>query len=87
VARACEITAELPGLDEKDIEVSTAGGMLTIKAEKQEVKEEKETGYYLHERHHGAFERSFGIPEGVAAEYGRGAGGVHEGVGRFANVE
>ncbi len=62
---AYEVTAELPGLDEKNIEVKLVNGGLTIKGEKQEEKEEKEKGYYLHERHFGSFERSFGVPEGV----------------------
>jgi len=38
-----EITAELPGLDEKDIEVKVANGVLTIKGEKKDEKEEKQT--------------------------------------------
>jgi len=62
-----EIIAELPGLDEKNIEVSLANGGLTIKGEKQEEKEEKKKDYYLHERHFGSFERSFRVPEGVDA--------------------
>lgn len=62
---AYEVTAELPGLDEKNIEVKLVNGGLTIKGEKQEEKEEKEKGYYLRERHFGSFERSFRIPEGV----------------------
>jgi HSP20 family protein len=60
-----EITAELPGMDEKNIEVKVTDGILTIKGEKQEEKEEKKKDYYLHERHFGSFERSFGLPEGV----------------------
>lgn len=63
--KAYEITAELPGLDEKNIEVKVVDGGLTIKAEKQEEKEEKKKDYYLHERHFGSFERSFRVPEGV----------------------
>jgi HSP20 family protein len=63
-----EITAELPGMDEKNIEVKVANGNLTIKGEKQEEKEEKKKDYYLHERHFGSFERSFEIPEGVDAD-------------------
>jgi HSP20 family protein len=63
--KAYELTAELPGMDEKNIEVKLADGSLTIKGEKQEEKEEKEKGYYLHERHFGSFERSFEVPEGV----------------------
>jgi HSP20 family protein len=41
---------------------------LTIKGEKQEEKEETKKDYYLHERHFGSFERSFGVPEDVDAE-------------------
>jgi HSP20 family protein len=60
-----EITAELPGLDEKNIEVKLANGVLTIKGEKQDEKEEKKKDYYLHERSFGSFERSFRVPDGV----------------------
>ncbi|MGO9943071.1 MAG: Hsp20/alpha crystallin family protein [Rhodoblastus sp.] len=60
-----EITAELPGLEEKDIEVSLANGALTIKGEKKEEKEEKGKDYYLSERRYGSFARSFAVPEGV----------------------
>ena len=62
---AYELTADLPGLDEKNIEVKLANGGLTIKGEKQEEKEEKKKDYYLHERHVGSFERCFRVPEGV----------------------
>jgi HSP20 family protein len=63
-----EVRAELPGMDEKDIEVKLAGGGLTIKGEKHEEKEEKEEkkkDYYLQERQFGSFERYFTVPEGV----------------------
>lgn len=63
--KAYEVTAELPGIDEKNIEVKVANGILTMKGEKQEEKEEKKKDYYLQERHYGSFERSFEIPEGV----------------------
>ena len=62
---AYEITAELPGMEEKDIDVSVANGMLTIKGEKREEKEEKRKDYYLSERRFGSFERTFGVPDGV----------------------
>ncbi|AGK56341.1 Heat shock protein, family [Hyphomicrobium denitrificans 1NES1] len=62
---AYEITAELPGLDENNIDVKVANGMLTIKGEKKEEKEEKKKDYYLSERRYGAFERRFSIPDGV----------------------
>lgn len=60
-----EITAELPGMDEKNIEVKLVNGGLTIKGEKSVEKEEKKKNYYLHERRFGSFERSFRMPEGV----------------------
>ncbi len=62
---AYEVTAELPGMDEKDIEVKLANGGLTIKGEKQEEKEEKRKDYHLHERTVGSFERYFTVPDGV----------------------
>jgi HSP20 family protein len=63
--KAYEITAELPGLDEKSIEVKVVDGTLTIKGEKQEEKEEKKKDYYVSERRFGSFERSFGVPDSV----------------------
>ncbi len=63
-----EITAELPGMDEKNIEVKFADGVVTIKGEKQEEKEEKKKDYYLSERSFGSFQRSFQVPEGVDAD-------------------
>jgi HSP20 family protein len=63
-----EITAELPGLDEKDIDVKVANGVLTIKGEKKEEKEERQKDYYLSERRYGAFHRSFTLPDGVDAD-------------------
>jgi HSP20 family protein len=63
-----EITAELPGMDEKNVEVKFAGGVLTIKGEKKEQKEEKKKDYHLSERRYGAFQRSFTVPDGVDAE-------------------
>jgi HSP20 family protein len=62
---AYEITAELPGLDEKNIEVKLANGVLSIKGEKREEKEEKRKDYYRRERSFGSFERSFQMPEGI----------------------
>jgi len=66
--KAYNLIAELPGMDEKAIEVKVANGTLTIKGEGQEEKEEKKQDYYLHERNFGSFERSFGIPESVDAD-------------------
>ena len=60
-----KVLAELPGMDEKNIEVKIANGMLTIKGEKQEEKEEKKQDYYVRERSFGSFERTFPVPDGV----------------------
>lgn len=63
-----EITAELPGMDEKNIEVTTANGVLTIKGEKTEETQEEKKDYHLSERRYGSFQRAFRIPEGVEPE-------------------
>lgn len=63
-----EITAELPGIDEKNVEVRLAHGVLTIRGEKQEDKEEKQKDYYLSERHYGSFQRAFRVPDGIDPE-------------------
>ncbi|KAB0486956.1 heat shock protein Hsp20 [Pseudomonas reinekei] len=66
--KSFEITAELPGMDQKNIEVKLSNGSLIIKGEKKEDKEEKRKGYYLSERHYGSFERVFNLPKGVDAD-------------------
>jgi HSP20 family protein len=63
--KAYEITAELPGMDESNIDVKFSDGTLTIKGEKREEKEEKKKDYYLSERRYGSFQRSFSVPDGV----------------------
>lgn len=60
-----EITAELPGLEQKDVEVRLSNHTLTITGYKNEEKEEKRKDYYLSERRFGCFDRSFRLPEGV----------------------
>ncbi len=65
---AYEITAELPGMDEKNVEVKVTNGVLTIRGEKQDEKEEKKKGYHMRERSYGSFERSFQVPDGVDAD-------------------
>ena len=64
----CEITTELPGMDEKNVDVSVANGALTIKGETREETEEKNKGYHLQERSFGSFERYFRAPDGVDAD-------------------
>lgn len=66
--KSYEVTAELPGIDEKDIDVKFADGVLTIKGEKKEETEEKQKDYYRSERRFGSFQRSFRVPDGVEAD-------------------
>ena len=63
-----EIAAELPGLNEKDVEVKFADGTLTIKGEKKEEKEEQKKDYFVSERHYGSFQRSFSVPDGIDSD-------------------
>ncbi len=72
-----KLTAELPGIAEKDVEVSLSGDTLTIKGEKRQEKEESRKDYHLTERSYGAFQRAFILPDGVdsgkiAAAFGKG---------------
>jgi HSP20 family protein len=60
-----EITAELPGLEEKDVAVNVADGVLTIKGEKKAEKEEKDKNYRVFERSYGSFSRSLELPDGI----------------------
>lgn len=62
---AFTVTAELPGLTEKDVEVKVTDDMLTLKGEKRQEKEEKDESYHLVERSYGSFERSFRLPPSV----------------------
>jgi HSP20 family protein len=64
-----EITAELPGMDEKDIELKVTGDTLTITGEKHEEKEEKKKDFYLSERRYGSFRRAFLIPDDVDTDH------------------
>ena len=63
-----EITAELPGLEKKDVELNVADNLLTIRGEKNAEKEEKDKNYRLVERSYGAFERTIALPEGVKGD-------------------
>lgn len=60
-----EIRAELPGMNAENIDVTFAGGTVTIKGEKKEEKEEKKENFYVSERRYGTFQRSFVIPQGA----------------------
>ena len=56
------VTAELPGMDDKDIDVSLTRDTLTIKGEKRQETEDKGKDYFRMERSYGAFTRSIPLP-------------------------
>lgn len=62
-----EVTAELPGLEEKDVEINFTDGVLTIRGEKKAEKEEKNKTHHMVERSYGAFARTLTLPTGVDA--------------------
>lgn len=71
------VSAELPGLDEKDIELTLDDNVLTIKGEKKEEQEEKDETSYRMERTYGSFHRSIPLPveidvENVKARFKKG---------------
>ena len=59
---AYEISIELPGVAEEDIEVMVEGDVLTVRGEKKSQREEKGDTWYFSERQYGAFSRSFRLP-------------------------
>lgn len=62
------VTAELPGVNEKDVEVNLAGDILTIKGEKKAEHEQKNGDSYYMERRFGSFSRSVRLPFEVKDE-------------------
>lgn len=61
------VTAELPGLDEKDVEITVEEGVLTLRGEKRSEVDDKDRGYS--ERSYGRFERRIALPRGVDREH------------------
>jgi len=62
---AVEFSIELPGMDEKDIELTVSDNALTIRGEKKLERQEEKKGYYLSERSYGLIHRSLPLPPGV----------------------
>jgi len=65
---AIEVTLELPGMDEPDLDISVNRDMLVIKGEKKVERQEEKTGTYLAERSYGTIHRVLRLPDGVDAE-------------------
>lgn len=62
------ITVELPGLEEKDVEVTLVDNVLTVRGEKKAEKEGKDENRRIVERSYGAFSRSIELPAGIRAD-------------------
>lgn len=71
------VTAEVPGMQKKDIKITFENNYLNISGEKKEIRENKDHNFYQKERTYGKFSRSIAIPAGVMldkidAEYEQG---------------
>jgi HSP20 family protein len=75
---------EVPGIDEKDIDIRLENNLLTVRGERKLEKETKEENYHRIERSYGSFTRSFSLPntvntEEVKADYAKGVLTIHLG--------
>ena len=59
------VDVELPGMDEKDIDISLGSNVLTISGKKESEETEKSKSYFRHERTYGSFRRSIQLPDDV----------------------
>jgi HSP20 family protein len=75
---AYRIAIELPGVEEKDITLTVENGVVQVKGEKRESREEKGETWYFSERQYGAFSRSFRLPQD--ADEGAVAASLKDGV-------
>src|SRR3954447_8952425 len=62
------LRADLPGIDEKDVDIEIKDGVLTVAGERKTEHESKEEGYYRVERAFGHFSRSLSLPDGIDSE-------------------
>jgi len=78
------VKVEVPGIDEKDIDIRLENNMLTIRGERKMEKEIKEENYHRVERRYGSFTRNFSLPntvnpDDVKATYNKGVLSIHLG--------
>lgn len=62
------VKVELPGMTEKDVDISISGDMLTISGEKKQEKEQNEKGWYRMERQYGSFYRTIPLPYEIESD-------------------
>jgi HSP20 family protein len=72
-----EMSLEIPGMEEKDIDIECADGVLTISGEKRQESEETSEGYLVTERSYGSFKRQLTLPtdvnpDAIEAKYAKG---------------
>ena len=63
-----KLTAEMPGMNEGDINIAVRDGVLSLSGERKDENKVEKDGYYLEESHYGSFRRSFRLPEHVDTE-------------------
>ncbi len=61
--------ADLPGIKEKDLDISLTGNRLTVSGNREEERKEEEERFFTYERSYGAFSRSFTLPDGVDPDH------------------
>jgi HSP20 family protein len=59
------VRAELPGINQEDVDVTFHNGVLTISGVRKAGEEKEGSGYYVRERRYGSFRRSLALPEGT----------------------
>ena len=62
------LTADLPGMSKNDVSIELLDGVLTIKGERSELKQDEDDYFVIKERNSGSFCRSFKLPENVKEE-------------------
>jgi HSP20 family protein len=62
------IEADLPGFEDKDVEITLSANRLTVRGRREHRNEDKRDSYYYSERSYGSFSRSFVLPEGAATD-------------------
>lgn len=63
--KTVEVSFDLPGMNDKDLSVSVANGLLTVRAERKSESETKRTGVHVSERHYGLIHRTVSLPPGT----------------------
>jgi len=68
-AKKVVLKLEVPGIDEKDLDIRVENNTLTVKGEREFEKEEKEENFHRIERRYGTFYRAFTLPSTVDTEH------------------